>query len=214
MVRGCILDFGKISAIVMKSNGIDTVVTDGSKYPVDAISQDMQFSSMICYVANCLSAVTMQAYILPYDVYKMTEQVTGYDVELAGRYDSDSYPVNLRATDGFFVPVAAYIVEKMGVRNGNEINFDNLTGLFRQLVQATNPGQKIGINAFSLMLMSMTCPDFMKGVLPAVAPSLFPQTELEDQERGMEVQIRSELEANPFLSGADQVFDNSDVLGL
>lgn len=220
------MKFSKINAIVLKSIGVDSVVRDGTHYSVEAITKDVQFSAMIFYVANCLSSITSQAYIVPFDVTKVAEQNTGYDVALIKRSDLDSFPVNMHSTPGHYMLVMAYIVEKMGVLNGKEINFDNLTQLFRELVQTIEPGQVLSSNPFSLMLISLTCPEFMRGMLPEFAPRLFvdhgPNSApfnnadisghenvnyFEDETNDVET-------ANIFLSDNSQTYDNSDALGL
>lgn len=212
------MNFGQINAIVMKSIGVDTVIRDGVKYEVDRIAEDIQFASMFCYVANCLSNIMSQAYIVPYDVFKITEQVSGHDVDLVERNGLDIFPINLGATPAMYVPISCYIVEKMGVRVGNEINFDNLTQLFRELIETVEPGQVMSTNPFSLMLISLTCPEFMRGMLPVFAPSLFPAPQtIENEFIEEHVFVDDSFgnsNDNPFLSGADGTYDNSEALGL
>ncbi len=212
------LDIAKLNSIIMKSQGVQFVVDIDGKHSVDDYVKNDNFFSMMTYVANCLSNIVSQGYIAPFDIYKKAEQSTGYDVEIASRSDFNSYPVNLVVTPGMYVPIGAYINEKMGVINGNEVDFTNLSTLFRDLVTSVEPGQLIPTSPFMLMIISSRCPEFMKGMFPVYSPTVYPPTPapvevLEDENEFVE-DLTSVDADNPFLSDLNSNYDNSDVLGL
>lgn len=212
------MNISKLNSIILKSQGVEFVVDIDGKHHVDQYVHNDNFLSMMTYVSNCLSNIISQGYIVPFEVFKRTEQETGYDVEIVQRSDFENYPVNLAVTPGMYVPIGTYISDKMGIIRGNEIDFTNLSVLFRDLVKVVEPGQSVPVNPFMLMIISSKCPEFMKGIFPAFGISPFPSQEIAEdnlqQENGFVKDGSDEFEENPFLSDSNRNYDNSDVLGL